>query len=433
MIARAVSLLRSCWDDVHVLQFLGPLFLLLTFMMAPADNTEMLFAAIVGAFFCIRGGARGCIYALILLVLVAIAKHAWLFGSHLHQLGTEASIAAALIVTTLGFQLNAYDRKTQSDLLSTHAQTIANLEEELAEHREESAKAQTIWLEKLHALTQSVEESQSESAALQVLNEVLRQTAAKAAVECEQLQREERAAQARVGDLLQEIDALQRELHRIANEHAVVQENTRLHKELNVLRMAKAQAELSCDERCQEIERLSQELTSTRAELEMAEAHVEKVMEQAHSSDSNSHEEIVALREERAFLTERIAVLQQELEAKPAIIVEPPAGPNQVEQLYRQLRVQFEEKGEQLHKARAEFFRVDTELQTLRREAEARALESEEMPVVAREAIEALEEERRSLSEDNKLLEELVSHLMGEPLKTSQRAMNVRAEQGELF
>lgn len=432
MIARAISFLQSCWDDIHVLQLLGPLFLLLTFMMAPAGNSEMLLAAIVGALLCIRGGARGCTYALILLGLVAIAKHAWLSGSHLHQLGVEASVGAALIVTTLGFQTNAHARKTQSDLLSTHAQTIANLEEELGEHKGESAKAQTTWLEKLHALTQSVEESQSETASLQVLNEVLRQTAAKAALECEKLQREEHAAQGRVGDLLQEVDALQRELHRIASENTVVQDNARLHKELNALRMAKAQVELDCGERHQAIERLSQELVSTRAELEMAEAHVEKVMEQVHSSDA-SHEEVGRLREERTFLTERLASLQQELEAKPVAIAEPAAVSNETEQLYRQLRVQFEEKGEQLHKARAELFRADTELQTLRREVEMRAIESDEMPVVAREAIGALEDERRALSEDNKLLEELVSHLMGEPLKAPQRAMNVRAQQGELF
>ncbi len=450
MMQRSLLFIRRCWDDVHILQVLGPVFLSLSFLVARGSNAEIFFTALLGVLLCIRGGARGCSYALALLGLVAIAKHAWMSEGHLQQLGFEASVGAALIVTTLAFQLSSQVRDASESALATKIQTISNMEDELTLQRDEANRERACLLEKLQEIRQTLEETQAESSSLQVLNEVLRQASAKSANENEARGREVIQSQRRIGDLFEEIDALQKELHRIGTESVLVEQNRQLFKELNAARVLSAQTQLSSEtssrtaaEKTARCEALESELSAARVELEMAENHVEKLMEQIHLS-GNGAQEIERLSEERNFLSTRLALLQEELEVKrseplgstavaPQSPVPEAKSPSHIEQLYNQLRVQFEEKGNLLHQVRAELFRADTELQTLRREGEQKGLEAELVVPAVQQVLDALEEERQGLVKDNSLLEELVSHLMAVQPPAVKRAGNLPAEQGQLF
>ena len=83
----------------------------------------------------------------------------------------------------------------------------------------------------------------------------------------------------------------------------------------------------------------------------------------------------------------------------------------QVEALYKQLRVQFEEKNNVLHETRTKLFLADTELQKLMLEKEQAVLAAEPLAPGVQEEIEALTEEVAHLKTENDQLQEIVSQL----------------------
>lgn len=106
------------------------------------------------------------------------------------------------------------------------------------------------------------------------------------------------------------------------------------------------------------------------------------------------------LEEERAHFQEQIAYAQERLQTL-----------SQIEPLFNQLKKQFEEKNQILHQTRSEFFKADTELQTLRMEREQNLLQLNPVPKDLLEELANSEEEIERLEEENKELLELVTLL----------------------
>lgn len=83
-----------------------------------------------------------------------------------------------------------------------------------------------------------------------------------------------------------------------------------------------------------------------------------------------------------------------------------------IELLYRQLKGQFEEKNKILHQTRSQLFHMDTELQTIKMQAQQKQLEADPLPFSICEELEEIEFENLSLHDENDHLQDLVTHLM---------------------
>jgi len=388
MIEKLTVLFR---DEKSLLLIVGPLFLLCAVILGP-KSYDLLAVATLGLFLCARWQIRGCVYALVLLGIVAIVKH-WISPHHhLWQLGLESSIGFSFLISALAFEETAHFEGSLQQQIETSQETIRNLEEDLARHQEERAAEQMAKAEKLAQITQQYEESQADLSSLHILNEVLRKSTAKAIEEKDCVADESLQMQRKVGQLLQELDALQTELRRFKEESSLVGQNGQLFKELNEARAKEAQTHL-----------ISETLVRLHAKESQRAKDLAAEKEQLQSAATQTEQELNALREQL-----ELAKAQQPVPKMPS------AAEQGIEPLYRQLKVQFEEKNNILHQTRAKLFQTDTELQTLKQTIYNQALIEDPMPPALRGEVEEIEKENTALSEENDLLQDLVSHLMGE-------------------
>ncbi len=355
-------LVQSLEDSSTLLPALGPLLLLPALLLAgKTANYDLLLVALVGTWLCVQSGLRGCAYALAMLGISMAGKHLWFTERHLWQLGLEGSVGLSFFVSTLSSQQMAQVFETLQLHSETKAKTIAHLEEELVQQRAEAVQEQATWTEKLGLERQTLEEVQTELFSVTMLNDVLRKSNASEVRAKEKLADEVLQLERLTGQLRAELEFTQQELSRLSSEDTLAQQNKALFSELNAARVKEAQTHL---------------INETLARL---------------------HAKVVGEKEEIRAELEKL--VQAHLEKRPA---EPPG---QYEQLYKQLKGQFEEKNNLLHQTRKELFRADTELQTLKLEMENEALQMNPLSESVRADIDqALDE--------HKLLEELVSHLM---------------------
>ncbi|MDE3046210.1 MAG: hypothetical protein KGJ02_06160 [Verrucomicrobiota bacterium] len=425
---------------------LGPLFLLCTGMLAARPgfvNADLLLISAFGLFLSAKWRIRGCVYALLLLSLAAIAKHLMMEKNHLWQLGLESSAAFSLLISALVFEQQANSVSSAQQILDTRDQTIRNLEEELTQQKEATSAEQIASNEKLASLQAQYEELQAELSSFQMLNEVLRKSTAKAIEEKEQLANTSLGLERRIDQSLCEINDLQIELNRIKNESSLAQQNAQLFHELNETRTKNAQTNLINEtlvrlhakesHRAKELEFEKEQWTTARADAEQALqqarqewATLQQAIEQMQQECASLKQSVEASQEENVTLRQQLAEVptvaapEELVEERGQLLLQVEGlrkqmnQVSQIEPLYRQLKAQFEEKNNVLHQTRVQLFRTDTELQTLKQEIQQQAVAEDPMPPVLRAEIEVIEKENSALSEENLLLQDLVSHLMGE-------------------
>jgi hypothetical protein len=395
---KLIRWIRQFSDEILLLQVLGALLLFPTLLLAgKTTNYDLLFAAFFGFFLCMKRGIKGCAYAFVLLGLSMVTKHLWIDTNHLWQLGLEGAVGISLFVGTLCAEQGTQALQTQKSQRDLKQQTILHLEEELAAEKKQAALEQMQLREKLVQSQEALEETQKELFSFQMLNDVLRTAAAKLTDEKEifsekLLQLERLASQQRL-----ELNEVQQELDRFSNENALAQQNKERLEELNAARFKEAQTHL-----------------------------INETLVRLHAKVSGQKEEIQA----------ELVAVKKELEERknvPAplpIEVAAPLPPSHFEQLYRQLKVQFDEKNQILHETRAQLFRADNELQTLQIAIESDALEKDPLPASFRSEID-------QLAEEHQILEELVTHLMHSaaesPLKKLKKKADESLEQETLF
>lgn len=373
-------------EESSLLLILGPLFLLCSVVLA-ARSYDLLAIAIIGLFLCAKWHVRGCVYALLMLGLAAIGKHWTAPQHHLWQLGIESSIGFSFLISALAFEQTTHFEGSLQQQIETSQETIRNLEEDLVRHQEERAAEQIAKVEKIAQITQQYEEAQADLSSLHVLNEVLRKTTAKAMEEKDCLAGETLDRERKIGQLLQEIDALQKELHRLNDESSLIAQNGQLFKELNEARAKEAQTHL---------------VNETLARLHAKESQRAKEL---FLQTEQLAEHLYQNKREAEMAAEQLRLAEMRLPSQAEQIIEP---------LYRQLKAQFEEKNNILHQTRVKLFQTDTELQTLKQTIASQELIEDSMPPALRTEVEAIEKENTALSEENRLLQDLVSHLMEE-------------------
>jgi hypothetical protein len=393
---------------------IGPFFLLFAVILvlkAPVTfNYDLLFVAIFGLFLTAKWKIRGCVAALLLLAFSAGAKHVLFPEHHAWQAGLESSIGIALFISALVFEESSKWTLAKHNELERNEKTILFLEEDLSQQKEEAAKESAAALEKLANLRLQLEEMESQVSTLQVLNDVLRKTTAKSIEEKEGAIAQIRTFDRREGLLLEEIDSLQTELNRLGNDSALAQQNKQLFEELNESRGREAQTHL---------------INETLVRLHAKENQKARELEAKFFAMSEQRETVS---EDKEMLSEQLQVQQTRLEQY-----------RQVELLYRQLKAQFEEKNELLHQTRSQLFRADTELQTIAKKLEEKDLSSNPVSQEICLEIDAMEEENWMLQQENRELQDLVSHLMQQDEASSlvkkkmKKVQPVSAEQASLF
>ena len=323
--------------DAPWLFLAGPLFLLCTVAIAASSggqtNLYWLAAALVGMTLCAYYKLRGCVYAVALLALASVVKHGFFTTDHFWQFGLESSLACGLLITTLTLDQRKSIVQSLQETANTRGSAISNLEEELSKLMETSQSQQMFLQEKLAETQKEREDLQSEVSSILILNEVLRKTTARQTEDAERLAEGSLDKERRVGSLLDEIDALQKELARVSDLSGLAQENTNLLDELNMARSDRAQTHLINEtlarlhakeaQKAQEASEVShalhaekqmlqEELGAAKAEVNMLSTHLQQVSEELEKS-LVSLEKMEALQVEKKFLQERLQTAEQEL------------------------------------------------------------------------------------------------------------------------
>lgn len=270
-----------------VAQVVGSISLICTLFLAgkaaAIPNYDLVFIAVCGLYFCAKWRFKGCLLALVMLGLSAVAKHLFYTNHHVWQCGFEVSVAVAWIITTLVFHESGKYVDGVSAQNVAQSQTIEFLEDDLSKFKVLSAQESQAAFEKITQLQAQLDEALTESSSYQILNDVLRKSTARAIEEKELLISQGLQSDRRSGQLLSEIDVLQKELGRIGDESSVVQQNGQLFKQLNESRVKEAQTHLvnetlarmhrSENERGKELEAknelLTEQLEKTTQEKEM--------------------------------------------------------------------------------------------------------------------------------------------------------------------
>jgi len=398
---------------------LAPLFLLLAAILIlklPTFNYDLLFVAVFGLFLTAKWRIQGCIAALLLLAFSAGAKHVFTPTHHMWQAGLESSVGIALFISALIFEGNSKWAVTKQNELERNEKTILFLEEDLSQQKELTAKEIAAGTEKLAALRVLLEESESSISTLQVLNDVLRKGNAKSIDEREAALTQVRMFDRKEGLLLEEIDSLQRELNRLAKESSLAQQNKELFNELNESRLMEAQTHLINEtlvrlhaKENQKVRSYEEKLCGIEEEL----SNVTRALEQMQKERNELKGELELLSQKPALSTEEKEDLLKQIEVHETRV----SQYRQMELLYRQLKVQFEEKNQILHEARRDLFRADTELQTVKQKLHEKEFDSNPVAKEIYLELDSLEEENANLKQENEELHAVVSSLMNDSVK----------------
>lgn len=322
-------------NEIPFWSILGPVSLLFTFALSAKSSIpfDLLFLALTGLFLTARWQKRGCVYALLLLVAGSAIRHCFLPSSHLWNLGLEASLGCAFVVTALAFDHGLAFIQSLTAEIEAVAGTVKNLEEELSRSEEESALLQEALQEKAAAAQKELEELEAEHSSILILNEVLRKTAARQTEEKDSLAEIAMDQERRMAQLKLETSSLEKELGRLRASDALAIENRGLQKELNAARIEREQthlinetlARLHAKEhqkvreaqeeifKAQEEARLSKdELSFAKSEVEMLTAHMERVASEREQVRM-ALEEAKEVQIERNFLRERLESAEREV------------------------------------------------------------------------------------------------------------------------
>ncbi len=297
------------WIDDSVWISVGLVFLFCTICLAfqRPGNLDLALLAPLGFVCCLKGRLRGFIYASALLGLTAVCKHLLFLDAHLWQLGLETSVELGFCVISLSAGMRQVRDEQAKCMAKSQEQTIRNLEEEIAKAAQEVQGEKLALQTRLNALQKDLDEVSSECFSLQILNEVLRKSAAEGVKEREAIAKEIESKDERISELLSEI----RHWARLPRQADLIAENEKFAKELSEKAQEifqSAEARKALEEECAQGReaniRLQEQLKALGAELALNQAEFTKL---AANAD--------ALRQERASLTQQKLDLERELDA----------------------------------------------------------------------------------------------------------------------
>jgi hypothetical protein len=218
-----------------------------------------------------------------------------------------------------------------------------------------------------------LDELTSEKASLDILNDVLRKNHAKLASEQEAWKEKLHMIERTLVEKSEESRSFQKEIAHLKNTDALLIDHKSLQAELNQTRIEKEQMKL-----------INEALVRMHAKTVSQQHEAQRTVEQLKTDLANA----------------------SAIQADPKQAEEL----HQLQCLYKQLKAQFEERNQVLHQTRANLFKIDTELQTLRLQNEL-DLQQEPFQEIVQE-LDELEKEASSLKEENQELEATITYLL---------------------
>lgn len=388
-------------EKVQTFLAAGPILLLVTLAIGLhwGSNLDLAVAIGAGIFLCFSMQLRGFVYAVGLLILGAIAKHAIFLESHFWQVGIELSAALGFAVCALSASLLHEKEKTLVSSLENLDRSVSHLEEETSRLREETQVEKIALQSRLEELQAQVDAVSSENSSLQILNDVLRKSAPKReAAELELIQKD-----CRISELLTEIESLQ--------STSSADTRDRLLEELNRARVDREQTKLINET----LARLH--ATADRKAKELS-SRLETIERDAKEQQQLARERIADLIEQRAAAVEaekqRWEEKLSERDRTISLFQERIRALSETQTLYFQLKQQFDEKNQVLHETRKELFRTETALQAARLEQRWEEVEFPLFETLLVSEMDAMEREKLSLELENAELSAIIG-ILSEP------------------
>lgn len=427
---------------------IGPLSLFCTFAFSSffPFRLDLFFAAAIGLFLSFAWQLRGCVYALFLLIITSLIHHLLVPKDHLWQLGIEMSIGFAFFITALCTEEKKAKELSLKSLVETKSSAIINLEQDLAALNEEFSQEKILLQDKIVKLQKEIEETGVDHASILILNDVLRKKAAYIDKELKEAKIEKQGGDFKVAHLQSELAFLKKELA-LFQEKGEFSELAQRIEEINQYRYLLEQRELDLEALKRRLKEESlkashaqdqlaaifEEKGLLEAKLQKRERELEEISEHwvdfskerdLHRSRLQAYEK---LSQEHLFLKERLTQAQLEIEMlekskQESLSIKATQESSledlkeahktieslrEVEHLYKQLKLQFQEKTEILGAVRKELFHKDTALQALEKEKD---LLLEPLSFEVQKEVAVLEEELSLLEKENLELIELVSH-----------------------
>ncbi|EKE08718.1 MAG: hypothetical protein ACD_17C00029G0001 [uncultured bacterium] len=428
------KVLRFLYQDPAIY---GPLFLLSSLVIATPTvmHVDLFLTAAIGFVLSWRWHVRGFCYALVLLGITSIVKHAFLSDEHLWFLGVEGSLALAFFITALTAEQGAQWVQSLESQIAIGKTSCLNLEEALSKFHEETGEQQIAYQEKIALVQKELEELRVEHSSILVLNEVLRKKTKEAQHKSQEIAVGMMGLEAQFKVLQGAFAVNNQELERLLNADTMAALNKQLLEELNETRFDKEQAhltnevfrrqhrveELRAQDALDEVASLKELLSATHEQVRKVEG-VRKAQEDVFQKEKTEllqqeaaqrallEKERHAVTERESAATRRIAELETSQGAERLQYAEGKmAHLSALEPLYKQLKKQFEEKSTVLEETRRSLFLLDTELQGLKMDRSAL-----EMSPLAKEMdteLETLAQKILDLEEENQELQELVTLL----------------------
>ncbi len=400
---------------------IGPVSLFTTLCLAMhyGSNLDLAIAVAIGMVLSFSLALRGLAYSLGLLFLSALSKHLFFLDQHFWQLGIECSVAIGFAICAIAAELLHAKEETLDAKLETQSRALSHLEEDVARIRDEGLDEKMVLQTRLAELQKEVDETDSEIASLQILNDVLRKSALKK--ESPELEIAEKDK--RISELLHEIER-QSNLT-VPDVNFLQEENAKLLEELNMARIEREQTYLinetlvrmhaSSDRRSKGTEALQeqheQHLRQIETELQQSRLKIADLIDQRS----------VAVEEEKSQWAERLS----ERDRTIALFQERVCDLSETQALYFQLKKQFEEKTKILHQTRKELFRTETALQAVQREQKWEVMEFPLFETILSSQVTQLESEKLFLETENADLEEIIG-LLSKPIKAVKKTKTAK-------
>lgn len=369
-------------------QILGTLFLIATLALAAQVHlsADLILLALIGFFLCATYQQKGCIYAFLLLALLAAVKHGFFESKHLWTLGIEGSLGCAFVITALSFAQDRDYLQSLQTQVETRTLSLHNLEEELTRLQEVSTQEQVRFEGKLSSLQKELEEIQSHHSSLSILNEVLRKNTARVTGEKEDLELLCTDLQKRLGFMQLEVQEKEEECKRLVQKEALASENKWLLKELNGARFEREQTHLinetlarmhakeslkakeGREQICQLLEEkaeIQKQLSFSKEEIQRLESHLQQLFEEVNQSRDLAMKQ-EHLQAEKILLQERLGKAQEQIAFLEEKLAEPhkdPVGEARLEQLL----VEKAQLMEELKKAQEEPVSIGIDLEMQQR------------------------------------------------------------------
>ncbi|MBF8262686.1 MAG: hypothetical protein HW387_351 [Parachlamydiales bacterium] len=419
----ALQMLRMVWhrkedeSDLSIFLMAGPISVFCSAVVGlqRAANCDLIVFAMLGMVLCMRGRMRGLVYSLIFFAMGVLIKHLFFIDRHLWQLALEGSMAIGFAMTALAVEMIDKKEKMLLTQIDSAKLTVRNLEEDLEKARQDAIDEQIVLQDRLAAIQKDFEDSQSDASAFQILNDVLRKSSAQSNQEREEIAVKliEKDQQSRI--LSSQVEQMKEESHRFSEMIA--------EREFDLNRLQEQMHDLLSQQNVlnERLAKIEREKLDIIAQLDMSEQK-RKSAEIANAQPSSAQLER-EIQHWAQQVTERDAALMA-LQEKVKVL-------SQKEAQFLELKKQFAEKNQVLHQTRAELFRADTALQSIKIERENPSPVEE----VLSQQISQLGEELEALEKENKELVELVGSLSVDspsksPAKIIERLSKIKQQEG---